>query len=38
MKASQVKMEAAITSIRYELEETIKTPVEDVLASVDQRT
>jgi hypothetical protein len=38
MKGSQEKMEAAINSIRYKLEATIKTPVEDILASVNQWT
>jgi hypothetical protein len=36
IKTSQEKMVAAITSIQYQLENTIRTRVEDILASVDQ--
>jgi hypothetical protein len=38
MKGNQEKMETAINFIQYKLEETIKTLVEDALASVDQWT
>jgi hypothetical protein len=38
MDIHQEKMEAAIHSIRSELEETIKHSVEDVLLCVDQET
>jgi hypothetical protein len=38
MDIHQAKMEAAIHSIRSELEETIKHQVEDVLSCVDQKT
>jgi hypothetical protein len=38
MDIHQEKMEAAMQSIRSELEETIKYQVEDVLLCVDQKT
>jgi hypothetical protein len=38
MKSSQEETKAAIDSVRSELEKTIKHRVEDVLASVDQKT
>jgi hypothetical protein len=37
MKAHQEKMEDTVRCIRFELEETVKHRVEDVLANVDQR-
>jgi hypothetical protein len=36
IKTSQEKMETAVTSIQYQLEKTIRTRAEDILASVDQ--
>lgn len=36
VRASQKNMEAAVNSIRSELENTIRIRVEDILASVDQ--
>jgi hypothetical protein len=38
VRASQEKMEVAVSFVWYRLEETIKNPVEDALASVDQWT
>jgi hypothetical protein len=38
LKANKETMEAAITSFRSELEQTIRTRVEDFLLSGDQRT